>query len=245
MHNDKLLIEELRYMDTIMRTEKSQGMPWKYTNNTSKKAKSFEQARQKGKRWINCVDGVQWAVKLMGNIPTNALDWYGGNGKIVWCSSSAKANAKVYFEIVKTGGKLVKTLYKNGDLLPGDILLGYQGTSHTNCYLGDGKCFDSGASEGATFKKWVKNLTHKTYKVNYILRFRDHTQYRVQCGAFSDMGHLLDAERKLNNAGFKTERISEDGMIKLQAGLFTYPKYADALVAKIHAVNLPAFVKEI
>ena len=61
---------------------------------------------------------------------------------------------------------------------PGDILT-YMAFSHTNCYLGDKKSFDSGHAycdrqgELAPFKRWKGALAHKNDRVGFIFRIKE------------------------------------------------------------------------
>ena len=195
-------------------------LPWTYCNVTKKKAKGFEQARKQGKYLINCVDGVQWALRIAN--PKMPISWYGGNGTIVWLNDHSKADVKKYFKIIKTGGKTVSQLYKAGSLCDGDIPLGYQGFCHTNAYFGGGKSFDSGhayaspkSGEGAKIKKLIGSLAHKGDRVNYILRLKDRAHYRVQAGAYTDKrkydeqagaGRLLLRKNQCRQAGSYPEK---------------------------------------
>lgn len=247
--NDRFL-QALKYMNTTMKADNKAGHQWRYCNVTSKKAKSFPSARKQGKYRLNCVDGVQWAAKIAG-VPSSALAWFCQNGKIIWCGTNAKAEAKKYYRIIKVGNKTVRQLYSSGALLPGDIL-GYVTMSHTNCYYGNGgKSFDSGhafasgSGEGAPIKKFIGSLRYGSMKVSYILRLKDRTQYRVQCGAFTDKNVLGDTERRLNKAGFATVRIEEDGLTKLQAGLFESKDNAEKLMKRIKAKGFSVIIKEV
>lgn len=250
MKTNELFIKKLSYMNTTMKGDNSIGNQWKYCNKTGKKANGFEQARKQGKFLLNCVDGVQWALKLAG-VPASALHWYGTTGKIAWTTSTGKASAKKYFKIISTGGKTVKQLYNQGLLCDGDILLGFQAFSHTCCYYGGKKSFDSGhaycsgSGEGAKFKKWIGSMTCKNSKVNYILRLKDRAQYRVQAGAFHDLDTCNKKMAQLAKKGIKTIRFTEDGMYKLQAGLFSGKTNAERKVAALAKKGVPSFIKEI
>lgn len=249
-HLNEKFLEYLKYMNTTMKADIADGHQWKYCNVTSKKAKGFEAARKAKKYLINCVDGVTWALKACG-VPGSSLNWYGSDGKIAWLNSSAKANAKKYFEIISTGGKTVKKLHDTGQLCDGDILIGYQGMSHTNVYYGNDKSFDSGhayatgSGEGAKFKKWIGALAHSSKKVNYILRIKDRTHYRVQCGAFTDIGVFNDTMAQLKAAGYGAVQIVEDGMYKIQAGYFSGETNAKKLANEIKGKGFSAIVKEV
>lgn len=248
-HTNDRYLYALKYMNTTIKADNAAGHQWRYCNVTSKKARTFPGARSLGKHLINCVDGVQWAAKIAG-VPSSALAWYCQNGKIVWCGADAKTNAKKYFRIIRVGNRTVKQLKAEGTLLPGDII-GYMSMSHTNCYYGSGKSFDSGhafasgSGEGAKIRKVIGSLRYGSMKVSYILRLKDRTQYRVQCGAFTNMGVLQNVEQSLNRSGFKTVRIQEDGLVKLQAGLFESEANARALMNRIRSKGYSAIIKEI
>lgn len=242
-------LEKLKYMDTTVKADNSIGNQWRYCNVTSKKAKSFTGARKQGKYLINCVDGVQWACKLAG-VPSAALAWFCQNGKIVWCGDNARAVAKKYFQIIHIGNKTVRQLQSAGVLLPGDIL-GYESMSHTNAYYAKGKSFDSGhafasgSGEGAAIKKLIGSLKYGSMKVSYIFRLRDRIRYRVQVGAFTNLSALEKIESSINKKGFPTVRLNEDGMIKLQAGLFDSKANAEKLLKKLKAKKIGAIIKEV
>lgn len=237
----------LSYMNITMKEDIAAGHQWKYCNVKKKKAKDFQSARQQGKYLVNCVDGVQWACKIAG-IPNSALSWYGSHG-IVWCSKNAQKQARKYFDIIKVG-KSVKDCYNQGLFCEGDILL-YQNMAHTNAYYQNGKSFDSGhayctgSGEGAKFKKWIGALSCKTSKVAYIFRIRDRVHYRVQAGAYKDQQKANEQIALINSKGFKTIVLSEDGMIKIQCGLFDGKENAEKLVQKLAQNGISSFIKEL
>ena len=247
---NELFLDMLRYMNTTMKADNAVGHQWTYCNITSKKAKSFEQARQQGKFKINCVDGVQWALQLIG---LTCISWYGGKSKIVWLNSHAKKDVQKYFDIINTGGKTVQQLYDNQELCDGDILLGYQNMNHTNVYIGGKKSFDSGhiyctgQGEGAKFQKWIGALAHKNQKVHYILRFKDEyrAHYRVQCGAFETMEEYNKQVALIEAKGFKTSHVFEDGMHKIQVGFYKGKTNAERVAASVAEKNISVFVKEV
>ena len=248
-HTNDRYLYALKYINATIKADNAAGNQWRYCNVTRKKAKSFPNARKQGKYLINCVDGVQWAAKIAG-VPPSALAWFCQNGKIVWCGTDAEKNAKKYFNIIRVENKTVKQLQAEGTLMPGDIL-GYMSLSHTNCFYAKGKSFDSGhafasgSGEGAKIQKVIGSLRYGSMKVSYIIRLKDRTKYRVQCGAFTDMSVLQRVERSLDRSGFKTIRIQEDGYVKLQAGLFESEANAKALLKKIRAKGFSALIKEI
>lgn len=248
-HTNDRYLYALKYMNATIKADNAAGRQWRYCNTTNKKARSFPGARKAGKYLLNCVDGVQWAAKIAG-VPSSALAWFCQNGNIIWCGANAEKNAKKYFRIIRIGNKTVKQLQTEGILLPGDII-GYMSMSHTNCYYGSGKSFDSGhafatgSGEGAKIRKVIGPLRYGSMKVSYILRLKDRTQYRVQCGAFADVAVMQRVERSLNLSGFKTVRIEEDGLTKLQAGLFESEANAQKLLKRIRAKGYSAIIKEI
>lgn len=253
MKTNERFLQAMAYMNATMQNDNKLGHQWKYCNTKSKKVTGFEEKRKAGKYLTNCVDGVQDAL-IMAGIPTNqnVLAWYGGDGKIVWTNKNAEAAVRKYFEIVPTGGKTVKWLYDNFKLCDGDILLGYQGMSHTNCYFGGTQSFDSGhafctpkSGEGAKFKKWIGGLTYKNKKVNYILRLIDRAQYRVQAGAFSDINKYYEQAAIVQRKGFPVAMVQEDGMYKVQVGLYSGKTNADRKVALLKSKGIAAFVKEV
>lgn len=249
MNKNEKFLKELKYMDSAMRIDNKTGHRWKYCNNTSKKAKGFESARKSGKYLINCVDGVQWALKAIG---VKCLSWYGGDGKIVWLNDHAKNDVEKYFDIIQTGGRTPKQMYDNMMLCDGDILLGYAGINHTNVYYGGQKSFDSGhayasgSGEGAEINKFIGSLSHRNTKVYYILRFKDRyrAHYRVQCGAYSDIGKFEEQLRKVEKAGYKATKVIEDGMMKIQIGYFSGKTNAERFADKA-SKKISVYVKEI
>ena len=224
--------------------------PWLYCNITKKKSRSFALAVKQKNHKINCVDGPQWAA-LSAGVPSSALGWYCANGSIVWTSQSARADAKKYFDFIRVGNKTVAQCQKSGLLLPGDIL-GYMSMTHTNAYYAKNKSFDSGhayaspkSGEGARIKKFIGSLQCKSMKVSYIIRLKSRIRYRVQCGAFTDSCKAEQAEKLLAAAGFKTMRILEDSMIKLQAGLYDFKDNAEAYAHQIAKKGFSVIVKEV
>ena len=252
MRTNERFLEALKYMNVTMKADNSVGNQWTYCNVSSKKVTGFENKRKQKKFRTNCVDGVQDGLRIAG-VPQSALCWYGGDGKIVWTNSSAKENAKKYFSIISTGGKTVNQLYNEKRLCDGDILVGYQGFSHTNCYYGNGKhSFDSGhafctpkTGEGAKYKKWIGGLTYGTKKVNYILRLKDRASYRVQCGAFVDIEKYNEQVNLMRRKGFTSSMLIEDGMYKVQAGFFSGRTNAERLVSELAKKGISSFIKEV
>lgn len=242
-------ITALKQENKLMKEDIQNGKAWKYCNNTRLKANSFENARKKDKRLINCVDGVQWALKTAG-VPGSALAWYGAQGGLIrWCSRYAESRCRKYFDLIKVGNQTVQQLYDAGMLCEGDVLT-YVTMNHTNAYIGGGKSFDSGhayadgSGEGAVFRKWIGGLSHKARLVGYILRLKDRTQYRVQAGAYNDIARATEQVRKLEAAGYISLIREEDGMYKVQARVFKSRENAEALVAKLAKKKINAFIRE-
>lgn len=233
-------------MNTEMKKDVKAGKPWKYTNS-KKRYDTFEEARKKN-RYTNCVSGVQMGLRMAG-LPDAACHWYGAKGKIVYTTAKGKETVPKYFEIMKVSDTL-NTLYKAGKLCDGDILI-YANMNHTNAYYGSDKTFDSGhaycngGGEMAEFKKWIGSLAHKAAKVAYILRLKDRAHYRVQCGAYSDLGKFEAQVRKVEKAGFKTTKVVENGMTIVQVGFFSGKTNAKKLEAKVAKKKLPVSVEVI
>lgn len=241
MRKNEIFLQALQDMNNVVKTDYASGHAWHYTNK-KKRYKIFENARSHN-RLTNCVDAVQFGLRKAG-VPASALDWYGGKGKIVWCSGGAKAEAQKYFEIVPAHGKTVNQLYNQMLLCDGDILLGYP-MAHTNCYFGGQKSFDAGAGEGAVFKKWMFALKWKTKKVNWILRLKDRAHYRVQAGAFSSMEKYNQAKAYVESKGYPTSMAYEDGMYKLQIGSYSGKTNAERVAAGAAKKGIDVFVKEL
>lgn len=173
-------VAEMVYIDALMKDDLKAGKKWTYRNkNTSKNAKTFDDARRTNNRHINCVSGVQWGLIGSGAVPADrkAIQWYGGADRIVWVGKDAEKNCKKHFHVIRVGNKTVKQAIKDGTVVPGDILT-YVRLSHTNAYLGNGLSFDtghafcSGSGEGAEFKHWIGATPYQGYKVAYILRLK-------------------------------------------------------------------------
>ena len=252
MKTNERFLAALRQMNTVMKEDVKAGRKWRYSNSSAKQAHTFALARQKGKRYTNCVLAVWWGLREAG-VPDNALHWMGGIGKIIWTTSTAKKNAEKYFEIISTGGKTVSQLFNAGKLCDGDVLLGFHSMQHTCVFYGGStgkKSFDSGhsfcdGSGEAAFRKWIGDLTCKNYKVNYILRLKDRAHYRVQAGAFTDINVYNQEAARLKAAGFPVTRIDEDGMHKIQIGFFSGKSNANRMRDKAITKGFGAFVKEV
>lgn len=247
--NDRFLAN-LKAMNAEMRAETKAGKKWKYRNGGQEH--TFADARRKNNRVVNCVLGVRWGLR--GLIPDNALQWWGGKGKIQWSNDKAKEHAKKYFDLIKVGNKTVNQLYKQGMLCEGDILT-YMNLVHTSCYIGNGKSFDCGHSYciGQTFRKWIGKLTFKSHKVNYIFRLKDRTHYYVQAGAFVDKNNANERISLLKKYGIAAVINEKDGMYKIQLGYFNGKENAEAFAKKVNKkkiAELPnktigAFVAEV
>lgn len=242
------LIGSLQYMDKIVRREISSGLVWRYSNGSLKKESTFAKARSTNHRAVNCVDGVQWGLKMVyKGISNGGCAWYGSYGDFRWLRHNSESIAKKYFNIIQLDMKVGKAM-KLGLLKPGDIC-SYYGMSHTNCFLGD-RFFDSGhanctkSGEKAPFRCFISGTIYKGRKIGKILRPIVGI-YRVQCGIFSSK---LKAKSRLNQvkkAGFdvKLERDGKDYVV--QAGLFDIEANAVALSKKIDEAGIPVLVKEI
>ena len=181
-------------MNKLFKQDIAKGHKWCYTNKTSRKAKTFDNALKYGKYWCNCVDGVQWALKRSGLAESDGLAWYGSEGSgMNWIGSNSKKNAEKYLKVKKIGNKTVGQLKASGQLRPGDIVT-YMTFSHTNVFLGGNKWFDSGhatctqsTGDGVPYKKsgWICTRKLDNYRVGYILRVKETVSYRVRVGIYS------------------------------------------------------------
>ena len=241
-------IAELKEMNRIVKGDIEAGHQWKYCNSSKKKSKGFDQARKEGKYLINCVDGVQWALKRAGLVGSDGLSWYGGHGGPVWLNSNAEKNAKKYFQLIPVKTKTVSQCVADGTLQPGDVIT-YMGMSHTNAYLGNNKSFDTGhayctgSGEGAPFKKWIGNLACKGYKIAYILRLKENGKkteptptpapqptgtYRVQVGAYQKQAYADKLMKRLEDAEYDTFYEKINSIIYVYAGSFSDKARAEA-----------------
>lgn len=245
-HLNEQFLEALAYCDKTMREDKANGKPWKYTNR-KKRYSRFEEARSHN-RYTNCVSGVQFGLLQIG-LPGATCHWYGAGGNIVYTTAKGKEAVKKYFDIIEANDT-VSNLYNGQKLCDGDIII-FANMNHTCAYYGGGKSFDSGhaycnqSGELAVFNKWIGNLTYKTSKVAWILRFKDRAHYRIQCGAFSSQGlEYQEMLTKLNNAGYKTMLVQEGGMFKIQIGYFSGKTNAENYAAKVAKKGFPVIVVE-
>lgn len=245
--NEKFL-EALASMNKTMKADNKAGNQWKYYNG-KKRNKTFAAARKNKNFITNCASGVDWGLKIAG-VPEAALNWYGGKGKIVWVKGDARKQAQKYFNIIMVPGKTVSQLYKNHELCEGDVLT-YVNMTHTNAYIGGKKSFDSGhayctgSGEGAAFKKWIGSLASPNAKVAYILRLKDRAKYRVQTGAFSTKTALNKHLKELKAKKISYVVFEEDGMQKVQIGMFDSKENAEAKVAELKKLGFAAIVKEV
>ncbi len=236
-------ISNLKSMNTAVKADYAAGKPWMYSNRIKKEG-TFTAARN-GNRCVACVDGVQWGLK--GVVPDSALHWFGGKNCIVWTRTNGEAKAKEVFDIYHIGNKTFAQLMKEGFLKKGDIVT-YVVTSHTNVYLSDKKCFDCGAREGSKFKKWIRNQTHKTYRVGYVLRLKDQgetSEYWVQAGAFTDLATAQKWVRKLNKKGFAMILRTDSDCYRIQAGRYKVKANAEKKVKALKKAGFDAFINEV
>lgn len=246
MHKNEKFLQSLCYMNSEMKKDRAAGKKWRYTN-VKKRYARFEDAR-KNNRYTNCVSGVQMGL-LMAGLPSGINHWYGSQGKIVYTTEKGKKVVPQCFEI-KHPNKTVNALYKNKELCDGDILI-FSGMNHTNAYYGGNQSFDSGhafcsgSGEMAVFKKWIGNLTYKTKKVGTLLRLKDRSHYRVQCGAYSDIGKYEEQCAIVQKKGFKVTKVIEDGLMKVQVGLFSGKTNAERYAKEVKKKGIEAIVKEI
>ena len=246
--NEKFL-NALTSMNKTMKEDIANGHKWAYTN-TKKRNASFAAARKAKNYVTNCASGVDWGLKAAG-VPGEALNWYGGLGKIVWVKGDAKEKCKKYFDIIEIKGKkTVYQLYNNHELCEGDVLT-YMTIQHMNAYVGGKKSFDSGhayctgSGEMAPFKKWIGALAHGNNKVAYILRLKDRQQYRVQTGAFTTKTALNKHLKELKAKKIAYTTFEEDGMTKVQVGMYLGKENAEAKVADLKKQGFGAVVKEV
>ena len=255
MKTNERFLAALKNMNAVMKDDVKAGRKWRYTNSSAKQAHTFDIARKKGLRNTNCVLGVWWGLRAAG-VPDSALHWMGVKGKISWTKTGAKAQAEKYFRIIATGGKTVQQLYDKMLLCDGDVLLGFQSMNHTCVYYGGStgkKSFDcghayttGGSGEGALFQKWIGGMTCKSNRVNYILRLKDRSHYRVQAGAYTSIAEYNKRAALVVSKGFpKPEQKIEDGYYKVQVALCDGLSNANRLVAQLQSKGIDAFVKEI
>lgn len=232
--NEKFL-DALTSMNKTMKQDIADGHKWAYTN-VKKRNASFAAARKAKNYVTNCASGVDWGLKIAG-VPGDALNWYGGLGKIVWVKGDAKEKCKKYFDIIEVKGKkTVAQLYNAHELCEGDILT-YMTIQHMNAYVGGKKSFDSGhayctgSGEMAPFKKWIGNLAHPNNKVAYILRLKDRQHFRVQTGAFSTKAALNKHVKELKNKkiAYELRQVGENTIV--QVGYFSGKENAQAFAS--------------
>ena len=248
--HSQALVGALTYMDRVVRKEIANGLIWRYSNGSLKKENTFEKARSSGHRALNCVDGVQWGMILSKCVPSNrdGLSWYGLDGGFRWLRADAEERVRKYFNIIEFEMSAKKAL-KYNLLKPGDTCT-FHGMAHTNCYLGDGRWFDSGhanctkSGEKAPFTGFIGNFPYGNYKLGKILRPIDGI-FRVQCGIFTKKSNAKKRMQLVKDAGFDVlmERDGRDFVI--QCGLFQIEQNAINLAARIEEAGIPVLVKEI
>lgn len=247
MHKNEKFLKSLCYMNSEMKKDRAAGKKWRYTN-VKKRYARFEDAR-KNNRLTNCVSGVQMGL-LMAGLPSATTHWYGAKGKIVYTTQKGREAVPRYFDIIKVNDT-PQGLYNKQKLCDGDILI-YTNMNHTNAYYSGTKSFDSGhayctpsSGEMAVFNRWIGPMAHKSSKVSIILRLKDRAHYRVQCGAFSDVGKYNEVAALVEKKGFKTTKVVEDGLMKIQVGFFSGKTNAERLAEKVKKKGLDVIVKEV
>ena len=190
----------------------------------------------------NCMGGVSFALKDIG-IPSSALQWYGSVGEIRWLNDHAKADAEKYFEIIKIKTKTFAQCYKDGTILPGDVLT-YMEMAHANLYLGQGTSFDTGhayckgSGEGAEFTKWVGLSPYQNKKIAYIIRLKNKANkyiYRVQLGAYTEKKNAsrrVTAVKKASGFDGFVEQGS-DGWYRVFCGSFEQKANAENRIREL------------
>lgn len=193
------LVASMKKLNRIMKADNAEGHQWRYYNS-KRSEPTFQATRAAGKYYTNCMGGVSFACKDAG-IPASALQWYGGQNKIVWLGDrdKSKANAKKVFDIFRIRDRTVRTCIRKGILQPGDIIT-YKNMTHTNALYSTEKSFDSGhayctgSGEGAKYNKWIGSVAHGGSKVAYIFRLKGDYTYRVQVGAYTS---ISNAQRRM------------------------------------------------
>ena len=244
------LVGALLWMERVLQLEKAKGLVWRYSNGALKKESTFSKARSTGLRNLNCVDGVQFGIKLAGITTNDGLAWYGSYGGFRWLRKDSEARARKYFNIIKFDMKPKKAI-KYGLLKPGDICSYYK-MSHTNCYLGGDKgdlFYDAGrgscspVKEKAPFVSWLRRVP-TNQKMGLILR-PINGQYRVQCGVFESKLRANSRLNEVKKAGFDVMLERDGKEYVVQTGIFDIEANAIALSKKIDEAGIPVLVKEI
>lgn len=247
----KQFIGALQYMDVVMHEDLADGHVWRYSNGSLKKSSTFELTRKRGQYAVNCVDGVQWGMRMVG---ATCCSWYGQEGgNIQWLNDHAKADVEKRFNLIHVGGKkTVRQLLDAGELKPGDILT-YVSMSHTNAYLGKKKSFDSGhahctkSGEKAPFYCFIGPLTCGSQKVGWIMRWKEKKHaYRVQVGAF-ETKKMLEEYRKLvkEKTGYDCFAETEGKLTYLYCGSFETESKAKERLLEVQFAEPKAFIKEV
>lgn len=231
------LIASAKKLNRIMRADNKAGNQWRYYN-TKRSASTFKATRAAKKFFTNCMGGVAFVCKDAG-IDAGALDFYGGKNKIVWLGEGAKARTKKVFDIL-TVNRTVREAVKKGIIQPGDILT-YKNFSHTNIYIGNNKSFDAGHAycdgngEGAPYLKWVGPLSHPSTVCKYVLRLKSAKTYRVQVGAYDELGNAERRETEVTMmSGFACFKEQTD-MIRVYCGSF---EQAQNAIERIHDLEV-------
>jgi len=255
------IIKAAQDMNATLKDDIHSGHKWTYSN-TKTLADTFDNARLKNIRRVNCVRGVMWALLEAGLWEKNPGQWYGRkDGAIIYKSKAAREAMLKAFDITAIGNKTLSACLKDGTVKPGDIVT-YMGINHTNMFLGGGKWLDTGhayckaAGEDAEFISWIGSTVYGAYTVANVLRLKETAvlepaapastvMYRVQVGAFiSPNSAARRAEEVKQKTGYDCF-ITDDGtMSRVICGSFSVRANAEQRMKEMQAAGIEAIIKE-
>lgn len=180
------------YYNSVLENAVRRGEKWVYSNSSKYVAQtgSFEKMLAGKVRGGNCATIANWAFRDMGIIKKNEK-FYGDRSGKIRNYNSGSTKLKLALDrnctVINGGGRKFSALVKEGQVLPGDVLIG---KGHTFVYRGGGTVFASGHdgkwhsdksaktedSRKAVFESWVrpyKGSSDENFKVQYIIRVKD------------------------------------------------------------------------
>lgn len=122
---DALLATLEKYSNRV-KSDAKKGIVWKYNSTYSDQKRTYDEAISNNRRVTTCSWLITWALK---DPAVGVLDYYDNfsvvNRDIYFGKGAAqRTRMEKYGKVIKKNGSTtLETLYKNGDLLPGDILL--------------------------------------------------------------------------------------------------------------------------
>lgn len=254
------IIKAAQDMNATLKDDIHSGHKWTYSN-TKTLADTFDNARLKNIRRVNCVRGVMWALLEAGLWQKNPGQWYGRkDGAIIYKSKAVREAMLKAFDITAIGNKTLSACLKDGTVQPGDIVT-YKGINHVNMFLGGGKWLDTGhayckaAGEDAEFISWIGPTVYGAYTVANILRLKKtvtlvpdepaKVMYCVQIGAFISPYRAAKRVAELKEkTGYDYSIVDDGEMSRVVSESFGTRAEAEQREKEIQAAGFKTFVKE-